>query len=283
MSDVAPVAVCIPAFNEVAGVTETVESIWATGYPRDRLQVIVAVDGGDPAVSAAAEAAGAEVVVVQPNRGSYAARNAAADHARSDATVLLFTDADCRVSAEWITAHLDALEAAPMSGGAVRFVFSGPKPRPAEWVDAIRHLRQEFYVKSEHYAATCNLAVRREVFTTLRFDESLRTGGDADFGFRAAAAGYDIVYSEAAVIEHRARATRRDLFTKVRRVSSGAPRMRALRGDTSDTTPRSSLAPYRKARAAGLRVGPLWGLEACVLDYWARRIVNQTIRGASSE
>ena len=142
MSDVAPVAVCIPTFNEVAGVTETVESIWATGYPAIGCRSLSPLTAAIRAVSAAAEAAGAEVVVVQPNRGLYTRHERAADHVRSDRRAA-FTDADCRVSAEWITAHLDALETAPMSGGAVRFVFSGPKPRPAEWVDAIRDLRQE--------------------------------------------------------------------------------------------------------------------------------------------
>lgn len=277
MSRVPAVAVCIPAFNEVEGVAATVKSVWDTGYPRERLQVIVAVDGGDERVCESARAAGATVVVVTPNQGSYAARNAAVDAIANGATVLLFTDADCFVSREWITEHLAALEHAALSGGGVRFVFARRKPRPAEWVDSIRHLKQQLYVEREGYAATCNLAVSHKVFAQLRFDPSMRTGGDADFGLRATEAGFDIVYTPSARIDHLARPTRRALFKKVRRVASGAPALRARRGVVTVPTPRLTLGPWRKARAAGLRVGPLWGIEACLLDFWAQRIVRDAL------
>jgi GT2 family glycosyltransferase len=271
------VAVCIPAYNEVEGVAATVQSIWDTGYPREKLQIIVAVDGGDARVCAAAEAAGATVVVVTPNQGSYTARNAAADAVTNKATVLLFTDADCIVSPEWITEHLAALEHAPLSGGGVRFVFARRKPRPAEWVDSIRHLKQQLYVEQEGYAATCNLAVTRKVFSKLRFDPSMRTGGDADFGLRAAEAGFTIVYTPAARIDHAARPTRRALFKKVRRVASAAPGLRARRGVNTVPKPRLTLGPWRKARAAGLHVGPVWGIEACLVDFWCQRIVRDAL------
>lgn len=268
---------CIPAFNEVAGVAATVASVWESGYPRERLQVVVAVDGGDPAVGAAARAAGATVVAVTPNQGSYAARNAAVDAIDNDATVVLFTDADCVVRPGWITAHLAALDTAALSGGGVRFVFAGRKPRPAEWVDSIRHLKQQQYVEEEGYAATCNLAVTRDTFAALRFDPTLRTGGDAEFGLRARDAGLSIVYTPDALINHAARPTRRALFAKVRRTASGAPMLRARRGVVTVPKPRFTFAPYRKARAAGLRVGLLWGLETCLLDYWAQRIVARAV------
>lgn len=278
VSELPAVAVCIPAFDEVEGIATTLRSIWATGYPRDRLEVVVAVDGGDERVCTSARAEGANVVVVSPNQGSYAARNAAVDALRSVPAALLFTDADCVVSAEWITGHLGALQHADLSGGAVRFLFSGSPPRPAEWIDSLRHLKQEFYVNREGFAATCNLAVSSTAFEALRFDPALRSGGDADFGIRAKAAGYSLVYTAAAGIDHLARPTRRALFTKVRRVAGGAPHIRALRGNRDVPTPRLTLGAYRKARADGLRVGLLWGVEACLLDYAAQRIIRAEIQ-----
>ncbi len=256
----------------------TVGSVWATAFPRERLRVIVAVDGGDERVAAAAAAAGAEVVVVSPNQGSYAARNAAADAAGA-VDVLLFTDVDCVVSPMWIDAHLAALSDDSLSGGGVRFVFSGPRPNPAEWVDSQRHLKQELYVRHDGFAATCNLAVRRDAFDAVRFDSSLRTGGDADFCLRARAAGYGLVYTANAAVEHPARATRKEVLAKVRRIAGAAPRVRELQGRAADA-PRSrlTLGAYRKAREAGLRVGPLWGIRACLLDYAAQRIVRDEYR-----
>jgi GT2 family glycosyltransferase len=243
----------------------------------------VAVDGGDPAVCRAARAAGALVVVVAPNQGSYAARNTAADAVRPDACALVFTDADCIVEPGWIENHLDALSHAPLSGGAVRFSFRRGRPTPAEWVDSRRHLNQEAYVKRDGFAATCNLAIDADVFRRLRFDARLRTGGDADFCLRAANAGARLVYTSSAVIVHPARDSGRELRGKVRRIASGAPAVRAKQGrDANLGRPRLTLSHWRSARAAGHRVGPVWAFRAAWLDYQCQRIAVAAFRNAST-
>ena len=277
------VTVCIPAYDEVAAVGATVRSVFATAFPGECLEVIVAVDGGDAAVMQAARDAGARVVDVVPNQGSYAARNAAAALARSDATVLLFTDTDCIVSPTWIDRHLAALATADMSGGGVRFTFAGERPRPAEWVDSIRHLKQEVYVTRDHYAATCNLAVRRDVFDALRFDESLRTGGDAEFGVRATAAGKTLVYTEDAWVDHPARRTRQALLTKVRRIANGVARQRSRWVGRAYPPAKLRLGPYRSALKAGYRVGPVWGLETCLLEFRCQRMIVRAVRRALAD
>jgi glycosyltransferase involved in cell wall biosynthesis len=273
------VAVCIPAFDEVEGIARVVTSVRSCGYPAESLRVIVAVDGGNPDVVAAAEAAGAEVCVVHPNQGSYSARNAAVARA-GDATVLCFTDADCTVAPGWIDAHLRTLEHCALSGGGVQFVFSEDPPRPAEWVDAFRHLKQELYVTKEHYAATANLAVRRAVFDDMQFDPTLRTGGDADFGRRAHAAGHDIAYTPDARVLHPARVTTQDLLKKVRRLATGAARARRLRGVAS-RRPRLTRSAYRAARAAGYDVGAVWGARVCALEYRAQWVLYRAVRRTS--
>ncbi|MEY2471853.1 MAG: hypothetical protein QOK28_1182 [Actinomycetota bacterium] len=269
------VGVCVPVFDEVGAIVATVRSIFAADYPRECLRVVVAVDGGDARVADAARAEGATVVEVVPNQGSYAARNAALAALADDVSAVLFTDADCEVAHGWIRSHLAALDGAPLSGGAVDFRFAREVPNPAEWVDSVRHLQQRTYVEQDGFAATCNLAVRREVFASLQFDPTLRTGGDADFCLRAKAAGFALVYTPEARITHPARARRDELLIKVRRIASGAPRVRALQGSSRRPTARLSLGTYRKARAAGYRVGPVWGLRACLLDYRAQRILER--------
>ncbi|HVT78734.1 MAG TPA: glycosyltransferase, partial [Acidimicrobiales bacterium] len=189
------VGVCIPVYDEVDAIVATLRSVWATDYPRDRLRVVVAVDGGDARVAGAARAEGATVVEVVPNQGSYAARNAALAALDPVASCVLFTDTDCEVAPGWVRAHVAALENASLSGGGVDFRFAHRRPNPAEWVDSTRHLRQQTYVELDGFAATCNLAVRRDVFARVQFDPTLRTGGDADFCLRAKAAGFDLVYT----------------------------------------------------------------------------------------
>jgi GT2 family glycosyltransferase len=272
------VGVCVPVFNEVDAIVATVRSIWAADYPRDCVRVVVALDGGHPNAADAARAEGATVVEVIPNQGSYAARNAALDALPDEVAAVLFTDADCEVAPGWIRAHLAALAGAPLSGGAVDFRFAHEVPNPTEWVDSVRHLQQRTYVEQDGFAATCNLAVRRDVFATVRFDATLRTGGDADFCLRAKAAGFALVYTPAARITHPARSSRRELLTKVRRIAGGAPRVRALQGSSRRPSARLSLGAYRKARAAGYRDGPLWGKRECLLDYTAQRILERAFQ-----
>jgi len=92
------VSVCIPHYNQIAGLTEVLAALAAqTVAPAE---VIVVDDGSDPAVRAGWDdlarrhASRGWQFHAQANSGPAAARNTAATHARGDA--LLFCDADNR-------------------------------------------------------------------------------------------------------------------------------------------------------------------------------------------
>lgn len=275
------VAVCIPAHGAPEPLLRLLESLDEVDYPAALIQRIVCVDGPDPVLEHVARAADATVVTLAVNSGSYAARNAAIDAVAPDVSVVLFTDVDCTVTAGWIRQHLQALASADASGGGVRLTTSQP-PRPAEWVDAGRHLRQQHFVEVLGFAATCNLAVRREVLSTLRFDATLRSGGDFDFGQRLRAAGLTLVYSPEALVEHPARSSARGVLRKVARVAQGAA-VNQTRGHTAalrrDPTRVSALARADREGAGG---GALWraqvrGLDiACSLVY-ARHVPSVVV------
>jgi len=271
------VAVCVPAYDEAHGLRRLLASIAELDWDGP-LQVVVAVDGGNSDVVRVAEEGGAKVVAIVPNRGSYHARNAAVSAIEGDVDVVLFTDADCVVTPSWVRAHVAALADAELSGGGVRWVYS-PSPTPAEWVDSIRHLHQKVYVERDRYAATCNLAVRREVLDAMRFDDTLRTGGDAEFGRCETASGYRLVYTDDAAIRHAARPDRKALMTKVRRIAGGVPAQKA-RWVERGVLPGARLTrgPWRRAREAGLDVGPLWGLQACLLDWEANLRIRRAVK-----
>jgi GT2 family glycosyltransferase len=267
------VTVCVPVFDETAAIARTIESVLSSGYPADKLEIIAVVDGGRPEVCDAAAHAGARVIPLVPNQGSYAARNAAIDAASRGTAAFLFTDADCVVRPGWVQAHLDALEEAELSGGQIVFTFRSATPTPAEWIDSLRHLKQQHYVERTGFAVTANLAVRREIFETFKFDGRMRTGGDAEFCLRATAAGARLVYTPAAVIEHAARPSTAALLSKARRIASGAARIEASLARTPPTASvRPSGAPFRLAREAGYPVGLWWGLRAAMIDYRVQTI-----------
>ena len=266
-----PIAVVVPAYRETDSLAALLASV------PDEVPVVVAVDGAHEPTVAVARAAGATVVPLAVNAGSYAARNAAVDALPDDVEVVLFTDADCLLTPACIPAHLAALEHAELSGGGVEFTFRGTRPTPAEWVDAIRHLKQEIYVRRDGFAATCNLGVRRSVLTEHRFDASLRTGGDAEFCRRVAAAGAGLVYTPDAVVLHPARNTR-ELLRKVRRLISGIPRQAERWKGRPVPSRRLTRGVWRRARAAGHDVGPAWGVTACLLDWALNLQVRRAVR-----
>lgn len=271
------VAVVIPVKDDPTGIDEALRRIAAQDYPADRLLVLVTVDGGDAATVAAARNHAVRVISQVPAAGSYAARNRALDEIPDDVDVVVFTDADCLPVPGWITAHVAALADADMSGGAVKVTLS-PQPHPAEFVDSIRHLQQRTYVTRQHYAATANLAVRRDVLREMRFDASLKTGGDVEFGRRATAAGLRLVYNEDARVDHPARRDTAELFTKIDRICTGmAARPDYWRGRVvSPARLRRELA--RRAIQGGINRSPLWLLRVVLLEWRCqRRVVRSAV------
>lgn len=265
-------AVVIPVHADPEGLDVTLRSIAADGGA----PVVVVVDGAHPETEQVAAAAGAHVVVLPTSQGSYAARNAGIDAVADGADAVLLTDAGCAVAPGWVDAHLRALATSALSGGAVEVVH-GPRPTAAEWVDRCRNLRQESYVRHAGFAATCNLAVRREVLAVVRFDSALRSGGDRDFCVRATAAGFSLAYTPDATVLHPARRTASEVLRKARRVGEGVAALPPATRPPLPRPQRPSRALARRAREAGVTTTPLWAASVAWLD-WRRAV---TLRRAA--
>jgi glycosyltransferase involved in cell wall biosynthesis len=177
--------------------------------PREDFEVIVVDDASDPPL------AHAHARLDRP-LGAYAARNAGLLAAGADA--IAFTDADCIPDPGWLAAGLAALRTAPRAAGRIEMIGGAGF---VERLDRARFLRQERYV-AEGFGATANLFVRREVFDAVGpFDPRLRSGGDAELGRRATAAGFPILFAEDAVVRHPCRRTALELLSKAHRVGLG--------------------------------------------------------------
>jgi cellulose synthase/poly-beta-1,6-N-acetylglucosamine synthase-like glycosyltransferase len=113
--DLPHVSLIVAAYREADVIAGKVADALALDYPRERLEVIVACDGGDEATAARARAAGADVVLDLPRAGKTAAQDAAARRARGE--LLAFSDANAR----WAPAALRAL-VAPFADPDVGYV-----------------------------------------------------------------------------------------------------------------------------------------------------------------
>ena len=161
--------------------------------------------------------------------------------------MLVFTDADCIPSANWISrlwsAHSNGNKKNLVSG-SIKVIGSSNKPGIIELYDICLGLPQERYV-ARGYSVTANLAVPSAVFHVLNgFDESQFSGGDAELCLRAGRKGYRLVYDREAIVCHPARKSWKTLAQKAMRIK-GAQLKRGNLAQRSVSIIKTLIPPVR--------------------------------------
>lgn len=211
------VSIIIPVFDDLDGLRITLESLKPTLKDSSTAEIIVCNDGGCAAISELTTRFGCREVRLDRNQGSYAARNAGVLAARGD--VVVFLDADQRVSERWLTAGLELTESFRYVGGQV-VVDLPEQPTIAQRYDAIFAFDINRSM-NDGYFPTANLFVKRDVFAEVGlFDERLRSSGDVEFGNRVSRAGIEQSYAAEAITYHPPRSFRQHL-RRANRVSCG--------------------------------------------------------------
>ncbi len=159
-------------------------------------------------------------------QSSYAARNTGIEHASGD--VLLFLDADMWVPETWLADMVTTLESNDYDYlGCNVEVVADDQPNFWEGYEKSFSFPVETYLENKHFAPTCALAVRREVFDEVGlFDERLESGGDKEFGQRVHRAGFKQGYAEDVTAYHPARDSWDALHSKALRIGRGRAQMR---------------------------------------------------------
>lgn len=212
------VSIIIPVFNDTVGLDVTLESISENFRDRKEIEVLVCNDGGGDKVSKIVAFYGFHEVRLNNNRGSYAARNKGIKEARG--SLLAFLDADQRVSVKWLDAGLRALQSADYVGGQVK-IDPGINPSSWELFDELYAFPVIDYLNKLHFAPTANLFMLKYVFKDVGlFNETLRSGGDREFGLRVYKAGYKQTYCPEAITFHPAR-SKSEQLVKQKRIGAG--------------------------------------------------------------
>jgi len=196
------VSVIIPARNAAATLRACLDALRGqVGGPPD-FEVIVVDDGSTDDTAAIAEAAGARVERTA-HGGAAAARNRGVAVARG--SLLLFTDADCEPTPDWMARMVAPFADASVAGArgvyrtrqrslVARFV-------QLEYEDKYRLLKP---LQDIDFVDTYSAAYRRDVFVQGGgFDPSVRFVEDQDFSFRLANRGYRLVFVPDAIVYHR--------------------------------------------------------------------------------
>jgi hypothetical protein len=153
-------------------------------------------------------------------RGSYFARNHGARQGSND--WIVFLDADVEPPPGLLDAYFadpPRERTAVLVGAVVDSPGSGVAARYAVSVGLMSQAR----TLERGYAQTANCAVRRSAFEAVGgFEESVRSGGDADLCFRLRDAGWEIEARDGASVVHRSRPTVGSLLRQRARVGAGA-------------------------------------------------------------
>lgn len=216
-------SIIVPVAADAGGLELTLQSFMDHGLFGERVEVIVANDGGFAETAAVCARFPVRQVVLTPNQGSYAARNAAL--AVSHGAYIAFIDADEQVTPGWLPAMRRALQQAQYVAGPVQ--IDPTKVRSlAQRLDALTAFPINVMLERIKFAPTANLAIHRSVVERLGgFSDWMRTGGDVEFGRRVHEAGMRQLYEPAAILLHPPRDFRQQI-RKIGRTTTGEKMLR---------------------------------------------------------
>nr|WP_320194055.1 glycosyltransferase [uncultured Desulfobacter sp.] len=223
------VSVIIPVYNDSKRLSIVVKSLIKQSYPKSRYEVIV-VDNGSIDDSLIVAQGFKEkypelIKTITENsiQSSYAARNKGLNAAKGD--IVAFTDSDCIAHRDWILEGVNTLENnnCEIAGGKIELFFQiSGSPNIWEIFDKHHFFRQRHNIEEAFFSVTANLFTYKSTFEDIgTFNSDLKSGGDREWGSRAAASNYNFVFTDKAIIYHPARHLLKQHLRKGRRVSLG--------------------------------------------------------------
>jgi cellulose synthase/poly-beta-1,6-N-acetylglucosamine synthase-like glycosyltransferase len=198
-------AIIVPAYQAADLVGACVRALNTQTVSRERYEIIVADDGSTDETAAVAREAGADRVLALPHGGPAAARNAGVE--ATHAEIVLFTDADCEPSSEWLERMV-----APFADPQVMGVKGTYRTRQSALMS--RLVQREFEIRYERMARLPRIdfvdgyaaAYRRCLLLQHEgFDPTypIPSAEDVDLSFRLSRAGCQLVFAPKAWVWHR--------------------------------------------------------------------------------
>jgi cellulose synthase/poly-beta-1,6-N-acetylglucosamine synthase-like glycosyltransferase len=216
--DLPDVSLVVAAYNEEPVIGEKVRNARSLDYPRDRLEVIVSVDGASDGTAARAREAGADVVLENPRGGKIRAQDAAVGRARGE--VVAFSDANASWEAGALRALVDPF-VDPRVGyvcGDVRFVGgeNGTNEEGLYWRYEMRVRELESRLASVTAGNGAIYATRKDAYLVV--DPIM--GHDLSFPFNLVKRGWRALYAPAARATEKMVPTVEGEFARKRRMMS---------------------------------------------------------------
>jgi len=199
------VSVVVPAYRAAQEIRHCVQALNRQTLPRQRYEILVTDDGSGDGTAASAREAGADRVLILPHQGPAAARNTGVEAARGE--IVLFTDADCEPSPEWLERMI-----APFADP--RIMGTKGTYRTRQCMLMARLVQLEYEIRYQRMASQSRIDFIDTYAAAYRRALLLQCGGfdptypipsaeDIDLSFRLARAGHWLVFVPEAWVWHR--------------------------------------------------------------------------------
>jgi GT2 family glycosyltransferase len=215
------ISVIIPTFKEWDVLSKCLRALECQSFPQESFEILIVNNCPDEKVPEGYELPQNAKIILQPIKGSYAARNMGVNS--SSGKFIAFTDSDCIPENNWLEEGYRLLEkGADLVGGKVELFKPQLGTEIAFIYERIFSFNQKRNVLEKGQSVTANLFIRRHVFEQIGFfKEDLLSGGDFDLTKRATKAGNKMEYGEDVVVLHPARKTIKQLVKKRKRTMGG--------------------------------------------------------------
>ncbi|MBD0387733.1 MAG: glycosyltransferase [Nostoc sp. C3-bin3] len=232
------VSVVVPIYNGEADLPELINCLLSQTYPKDRVEyLLVDNNSSDRTLTILKTFAENYPITIRPLsenqiQSSYAARNTAIRAATGE--IIVFTDADCRPQPQWLNALIQ-----PFVNKEVIIVAGEILALPGTTL-LEQHADRQETLSQKHtlnhpfcpYGQTANLAIRRIALEKAGlFRPYLTTGGDADICWRILGENIGrLEFAPNAIVQHRHRATLKELQSQWRRYGRSNRYLHELHG-----------------------------------------------------
>ena len=191
-------AVIIPHYNDVARLKRCLDALMP--QVGEDVEVVVADNGSTDSLEVV-EASWPDLRIVhQPEKGAGPARNAGV--AATSAPWIMFLDADCVPSPNWIDAGRNVRQQDVITGGPIGLFDETPAPKSgAEAFETVFAFQVDRYLREDGFLVSAQLVLSRATFEDVGGFRP-NVAEDNDWCHRATAKGYTLALNDAFQVSH---------------------------------------------------------------------------------
>jgi glycosyltransferase involved in cell wall biosynthesis len=212
------VTVIIPTYKDWCRLGLCIEALMMQSYGIENFEIIVVNNDSLDRTDFIHDKV---ILISEIKPGSYAARNAALKIAKGD--YVAFTDSDCKPERDWLTNSIKVIESGVTSrvAGKVELFYENDPLTYSDIFEKAFAFNQRKYV-DDGFSVTANLITTKSIFDRVGlFNESLMSGGDAEWNKRATELGVSLKYCDECIVYHPSRGDINEIRVKLMRVFTG--------------------------------------------------------------